>query len=41
MPPITPARGPLAWDEGTELVPDWTLFGKPMPDFNFDQRVAW
>ena len=24
-PPIAPARGPLAWDDATEPVPEWGL----------------
>ncbi len=40
-PPIAPARGPPAWDDGPALVPDWNLFGQPEPDVEFDQRVSW
>ncbi len=38
-PPITPARGPPAWDDAPE--PDWDYLQQPEPDFEFDQRVAW
>jgi len=40
-PPITPARGPPAWDDAPEPVADWDLLKQPDPDFEFDQRVAW
>jgi len=40
-PPIAPARGPPAWDDGTELVPNWDLFGQHERDVEFDQRVSW
>jgi hypothetical protein len=40
-PPITPARGPPAWDDAPEPMPDWDLLQQPEPDFEFDQRVAW
>ncbi len=40
-PPIAPARGPPAWEETPEPVPDWDLLGQPEPDFEFDQRRAW
>ena len=40
-PPITPARGPPAWDDASEPMPDWDLLKQPEPDFEFDQRVAW
>jgi hypothetical protein len=39
-PPIAPARGPPAWDDGPEPVPDWDLFGQPEPDVEFDRRVS-
>jgi hypothetical protein len=38
-PPITPARGPPAWNDAPE--PDWDYLQQPEPDFEFDQRVAW
>jgi hypothetical protein len=40
-PPIAPARGPPAWEDAPEPMPDWDLLGPPEPDFEFDQRVAW
>ena len=40
-PPTTPARGPPAWDDVPEPMPDWDLLKQPEPDFEFDQRVAW
>ena len=40
-PPIAPARGPPAWDDAPEPVPDWDLLGQPEPDVEFDQRVSW
>jgi hypothetical protein len=40
-PPIAPARGPPAWDDAPEPVPDWDLLGQPQPDVEFDQRVSW
>ncbi len=48
-PPITPARGPPAWDlalslskgDAPEPMPEWDRFSQPEPDFEFDQRVAW
>ena len=40
-PLISPARGPPAWDEAPEPMPDWDLLGQPEPDFAFDQRVSW
>ena len=40
-PPIAPARGPPAWDDAPEPVPDCDLLGQPEPDVEFDQRVSW
>jgi hypothetical protein len=40
-PPITPARGPPAWDDMPESEPDWNLLQQPEFDFEFDQRIAW
>ena len=40
-PPITPARGPPAWDDAPEPTPDWDLIAQPDPGFEFDQRVSW
>jgi hypothetical protein len=31
-PPISPARGPPAWDEAPEPMPDWDLLQQPEPD---------
>ena len=38
-PPISPARGPPAWDEAPEPAPDWDLVAQPEPEF--DQRITW
>jgi hypothetical protein len=40
-PPITPARGPPAWDDDLGPRPDWDLIAQPDPGFEFDQRVSW
>jgi hypothetical protein len=40
-PPIAPARGPLAWEDAPEPVPDGDCFGQPEPDCAFDQSLAW
>jgi hypothetical protein len=40
-PPITPARGPLAWDDAPEPMPDWDLLGQAEPEPERDQRIAW
>ena len=40
-PPIAPARGPPAWEDAPEPMPDWDLIGQPEPDVEFDQRVSW
>lgn len=40
-PPITLARGPPAWDDVPEPMPDWDLLNQPEPDLEFDQRVSW
>jgi hypothetical protein len=40
-PPITPARGPPAWDDMPESEPDWNRLQQPEFDFEFDQRIAW
>jgi len=40
-PPITPARGPPAWDDAPEPVPDWDLLKQPESDVEFDQRMTW
>ena len=36
LPPIAPARGPSAWEDTPEPMPDWDLLGQPEPDFAFD-----
>jgi hypothetical protein len=38
--PVAPARGPPAWEDAPEPMPDWDL-GQPEPDVVFDQRIAW
>ena len=40
-PPISPARGPPAWADAPEPMPDWDLLQQPEPDCELDQRVAW
>jgi hypothetical protein len=40
-PPISPARGPPAWDEAPEPVLDWDLVAQPEPELEFDQRITW
>jgi hypothetical protein len=40
-PPITPAHGPPAWDEGVEPLPDWDALAQPEPEYQFDQSVEW
>jgi len=40
-PRISPARGPPAWEDAPEPMPDWDLLGQPAPDVAFDQRIAW
>ena len=40
-PAIASARGPPAWEDAPESVPDWDLLGQPEPDFEFDQRISW
>ena len=39
-PPIAPARGPPAWQDAPEPMPDWDLLGQPAPDFELDQRIT-
>ena len=34
-PPITPARGPLSWDEGIEPLPDADAMEKSEPEYQF------
>ena len=40
-PPITPARGPPAWDEGIEPLPDWDAVAQPEPEYQFDHTIDW
>ena len=40
-PRIAPARGPPAWDDLREPLPDWDALVQPAPAFEFDQRIAW
>jgi hypothetical protein len=40
-PRITPARGPPAWADAREPMPDWDLLEQPEPDFELDQRIVW
>ena len=40
-PPIATARGPSAWDNAPERMPDWDRFRQTEPDFDFDHRVEW
>jgi len=37
--PVSSARGPPAWDDEPEPMPDWKLLQQPEPDFEFDQRI--
>ena len=40
-PPIAPARGPPAWEDTPEPMPDWNLVAKPDSGYKFDQRLSW
>ena len=41
-PPIAPARGPPAWDDGlANAVPDWDALAQPEPEYLFDRQVQW
>jgi hypothetical protein len=40
-PRIAPARGPPAWDDLLEPLPDWDALAPPAPEFEFDQRISW
>ncbi len=41
-PPISPARGPPAWDDPPiEAVSDWDALAQPQPEYVFDQQVQW
>ena len=39
-PRIAPARGPPLW-EATARQSDDALLAQPIPEFEFDQRIAW
>jgi len=52
-PHISPARGPLLWDDGGDAqmgdgaqiepdwVTDWDLAAQPAPVYEVDQRISW
>ena len=48
-PRIAPARGPPLWEavtasEPSELagnIPEWDILAQPVPEFEFDQSIAW
>ncbi len=41
-PPISPARGPPAWDDPpVEAGPDWDALAQPSPEYVFNQEVQW
>jgi len=41
-PPISPARGPPAWDDPPiEAVSDWEALAQPSPEYVFHQEVQW
>ena len=41
-PPISPARGPPAWDDPpVDLGPDWEVLAQPSPEYVFNQEVQW
>ncbi len=47
-PRISPARGPLLWDDGdaqtgdgVQIEPDWDLAAQPAPDYAVDQSINW
>ena len=40
-PRIAPARGPPAWDDLLEPLPNWDALTQPAPPFEFDQRLSW
>jgi hypothetical protein len=47
LPPrIAPARGPPLWELATASAqvgddPEWDMSVQPVPETEFDQRVAW
>ena len=45
-PTIAPARGPPLWEaamtqEQVSHDPEWDMSAQPVPEFEFDQRIAW
>ena len=45
-PRIAPARGPPMWEaamasEQAGNDPEWDMSAQPVPEFEFDQRIAW
>ncbi len=40
-PRIAPARGPPAWEDSPEPMPDWDLVAQPDSGYEFDQRLSW
>ena len=45
-PRISPARGPPLWEAATAQEqagndPEWDMSAQPVPEFEFDQRIAW
>jgi hypothetical protein len=40
-PRIAPARGPPAWDDLLEPLPDWDTLAQPAPELELDQRISW
>ena len=45
-PRIAPARGPPPWEAATtgtaaSIDPHWDLAAQPLPEIEFDQRLAW
>jgi hypothetical protein len=45
-PRIAPARGPPLWEaamaqERAGNDPQWDMSAQPVPEFEFDQRIAW
>jgi hypothetical protein len=40
-PPISPARGPPAWEGGVDSLPLYDSLAQPEPDFQLDQTQGW
>ena len=45
-PTIAPARGPPLWEAAMAFGqagndPGWDMSAQPVPEFEFDQRIAW